>query len=237
VDNPANGADALSAERTDGTVRYYKRDFWGEENLKFVTPHFRMVKCARLVNKAARGRQCDLVDIGCGPGALSRLLDPNISYYGIDIAIHHPAPNLIEADLVQEPIRFGDRLFDIVVAQGFFEYVGTVQEVKFAEIKEVMHPNGTFIASYTNFGHRDRNIYWPYSNMQPLANFRSSLERYFRIHRSFPASHNWGHGQPVKPLMKALQGPVNANVPLLSPILAVEYFFICSPRPAPARSA
>jgi SAM-dependent methyltransferase len=237
VDYRADGADTAPAERpADGTVQFSKREFWGEEHPKFVTPHFRMVKCARLANRAARGRECDLLDVGCGPGSLSTLLAPNISYYGIDIAVRDPAANLIEADLIEAPIRFGDQVFDIVVAQGFFEYAGTVQEAKFAEISQILRSDGTFIISYTNFGHRDRKIYGPYSNVRPLADFRSSLARYFRIDRAFPVSHNWSHGQPVRPLMKALQGSLNANVPLLSPVLAVEYFFICSPRPVPVRA-
>ena len=65
------------------------------------------------------------------------LLRSNIEYYGIDIAIHDPAPNLIEADLPNTPIRFDGKRFDIVIAQGFFEYIGTFQARKFAEIWEL----------------------------------------------------------------------------------------------------
>ena len=46
-------------------------------------------------------------------------------YYGIDLAVHDQGPNLIEADLLKSPIRFADKKFDIVLAQGFFEYMGT----------------------------------------------------------------------------------------------------------------
>ena len=45
------------------------------------------------------------------------LLRPNIQYHGIDIAIHDPAPNLIEADFLEVPIQFGDKHFDIILAQ------------------------------------------------------------------------------------------------------------------------
>ena len=41
-------------------TNYYKRDFWIEENLNYVGPHYRLEKCARLVNKIAGGEQCDL---------------------------------------------------------------------------------------------------------------------------------------------------------------------------------
>jgi len=214
----------------NGAVKYYKRDFWGEENLKFVRPHFRLEKSARIINKVARGEECDLLDVGCGPGTLMRLLDGNIHYHGIDIAIHEPAPNLIEADLLNGPIRFGDKQFDIVVAQGIFEYLGEFQAAKFAEIRQLLRPDGRFIVTYVNFGHRKKQIYGPYSNVQPLADFRESLARYFRIDRSFPIAHNWKHGFPQRRWLQAVQMPVNPNIPVVSPLLAPEYFFICRPR-------
>ena len=83
------------------------------------------------------------------------LLRSNIQYYGIDIAIHDPAPNLIEANLVNTPIRFDGKRFDIVIAQGFFEYMGTFQDQKFAEISQLLNDGGIFIVSYKNFGRRD----------------------------------------------------------------------------------
>ena len=51
-------------------------------------------------------------------------LPRNVHYYGIDIAIQDPAPNLREADILKEPVGFGGRTFDIAVAQGLFEYMG-----------------------------------------------------------------------------------------------------------------
>lgn len=211
-------------------VRYYKRDFWSEENPKYLQPHFRLQKAARAVNRLGRGRPCDLLDIGCGPGTLMRLLSPNISYHGIDIAIADPAPNLIEADILEAPITFLDRRFDIVVAQGLFEYLGDAQSRKFAEIARLMNPGGWFIASYVNFGHRDPAIYWPYSNVQPIEDFRDSLSRDFVIRRSYPTSHNWKHGEPTKRPIMAANMHLNVNLPIVSPWLAVEYFFLCSPR-------
>jgi SAM-dependent methyltransferase len=216
----------------DHAVKYYKRDFWSEENLKFIRPHFRLQRSAWIVNKLAEGKERDLLDIGCGPGTLMKLLNNNIHYYGIDIAIHEPAPNLLEADLLKEPIRFGDKQFDIVVAQGVFEYLGEFQSVKFAEIRQLLRPEGKFIVTYTNFGHRNRQIYWPFSNVQPITAFRESLARYFRIDRSFAVGHNWNHGMPQKRWLQAMQMHLNLNIPLISPVLANEYFFICSARAA-----
>ena len=209
-------------------VRYYKKDFWSKENLKFTRPHFRLRKASHIVRGIAGKRELDLLDVGSGPATLMHFLPPNVHYYGVDIAIQDPAPNLLEADLLQEPIRFGGRRFDIVLAQGFFEYMGEHQDEKLAEIRQVLTGQGRFITSYVNFGHRNKSIYWPYSNIQPMADFRRSLSRQFRIDRSFPTSHNWGHSEPNRWFMQAAQMHLNLNIPVISPMLAVEYFFVCS---------
>jgi SAM-dependent methyltransferase len=209
-------------------VRYYKRDFWGIENLKFSQRHFRMRKVARMVRRHTRGRQCDLLDVGCGPATLASLMPATVRYHGIDIAIQEPAPNLIETDILEEPISFRGKKFDVIVAQGMFEYVGWYQSQKFAEIASLLKDGGKFIVTYQNFAHRKKEIYWLYSNVQLPGDFRKDLRRFFNIERSFPASHNWNHGQPNRRLMQAAQAQLNINVPVISPILAVEYLYICS---------
>src|ERR1041385_6727346 len=101
--------------------KLYKRDFWITENLRYAKPHFRLAKAARIINSLAEGRQCSLLDVGCGPATLMHLLRENIQYHGIDIAIQSPSPNLRQIDLTQQPIAFDDQAFDIIIAQGFFE--------------------------------------------------------------------------------------------------------------------
>ena len=59
-----------------------------------------------------------------------------MQYYGIDIAIQEPSPNLTECDILQEPISSEDAPFDLIVAQGLFEYLADSQSRKFAEIAE-----------------------------------------------------------------------------------------------------
>ncbi|HMG65963.1 MAG TPA: class I SAM-dependent methyltransferase [Streptosporangiaceae bacterium] len=214
----------------DGSVQYYKRDFWSRENLKYAKPHYRLEKASRIINRIARGRECTLFDVGCGPAALRPLLAPNIRYFGADIAIQEPAPYLLEADFIEGPIQFGGRKFDIVLAQGFFEYVGEHQSQKFAEIAALIKRGGIFITTYVNFGHRDRQVYWPYSNVQPFADFRANLSARFDVRRFFPTSHNWRHGEPNRRGIRDVNMHLNLNVPFLSPWLAVEYFVISRPR-------
>jgi SAM-dependent methyltransferase len=154
------------------------------------------------------------------------LITPNIQYYGIDISIPEPAPNLIEADFLENPIALGGMRFDVVLAQGVFEYMGSFQSQKFSEIAGILKEHGRFVVSYVNFGHRDRDIYFPYNNVQPLNDFRTGLESYFKVDRFFPTSHNWKHSEPNRKILQDLNMDLNVNIPIISPKLAVEYFFI-----------
>jgi SAM-dependent methyltransferase len=208
----------------------YKRDFWIKENQKHVPAHYRLQKSARVINAIAGREDRDLLDVGCGPATLMRLLRPNIHYYGIDIAIHDRLPNLREADFLEQPIRFDSRRFDIVAALGVFEYMAGRQDQKFAEIAELLSERGRFVLTYTNFGHRDKHIFEAFSNVQSFDDFRRSLARHFTIEKYYPTSYNWHGGQPVRALLKSANMNIKANVPVLGPKLAVEYFFICSRR-------
>ena len=223
----SSSADGGGPARESAADRY-KRDFWIKENQKHVPAHYRLQKSARIINAIAGREERDLLDVGCGPATLMRLVRPNVHYYGIDIAVNDPAPNLIEADILKKPISFGNKRFDIVAALGLFEYVGSCQAQKFSEIAQLLGERGTFVLTYTNFGHRDKRIFEAFSNVQPFDDFRRSLALHFTIDRYYPTSYNWHGGQPVRALLKAANMNVKANIPLVSPRLAVEYFFICS---------
>jgi SAM-dependent methyltransferase len=207
---------------------YHKRDFWIKENLNYAKPHFRLKKAARIVNGIARSRRLDLLDVGCGPAILRKFLRPNIRYHGIDVAIHERAANFVEADFVENPIQFHSKKFDIIVAQGVFEYVGTHQGDKFSEIRSLLKENGIFLASYVNFDHLRRNIYPLYNNVQSPIEFQQSLMRFFSVDRFFPTSHYWHHEEPTQRWVKYLQMNISLNVPVISTLFAVEYFFVCS---------
>jgi predicted TPR repeat methyltransferase len=186
-----------------------------------------MKKLARLVNRMADGKECRLLDVGCGPATLQRLLDSNIRYYGIDIAIQEPAPNLRERDILVGGIDSDEKPFDLVVAQGLFEYLGDSQSKKFGEIAEIMTPSGAFIVSYVNFDHHKPNYYWPYSNITPAQRFQESLEEHFLVERKLPTAHNWNHTEPSRLLITTPNMYLNANIPFVTRRLAVEYIYIC----------
>jgi SAM-dependent methyltransferase len=207
---------------------YRKRAFWAGENLRYAEPHFRLEKAARIVHRIARGKESDLLDIGCGPATLERLLPPNIHYHGIDIALHSSAPNLLETDFLENPIRFGDKRFDIILAQGVFEYAGRFQAQKFSEIARLLNPGGTFLVSYVNFRHMHSVIYEPYNNIQFFDGFKQALTGLFRVDRVIPTSHHWHHREPTGRFMKSIQMYTNTKIPLISHLFAIEYFFVCS---------
>jgi SAM-dependent methyltransferase len=208
--------------------KFGPKDYWIVENLKYSEPSFRLFKCARMINQLAKGIECSLLDVGCGPGALRSVLAPNISYYGVDIAIHQPAEYLREVDIAHEKIAFDNMRFDFVTAMGFFEYMGGKQKVKFEEIRAVLKDDGKFILSYVNFDFYRRKIWPNYNNIQSITKMRKSLNEVFRVERCFPASHHWRQKQPGRYSLRALQMHVNYNIPLVSPLFAVEYFFVCS---------
>ena len=228
MNDPVDSESFVSDGNIGNTL--HKKEFWIKENLKYNRPHYRLEKSARIINRLARGKRYTLLDVGCGPATLMPLLRPNIQYYGIDIAIRDPAPNLIEADFLESPIQFDGKRFDIVIAQGVFEYVGEFQSQKFAEIAQLLNEGGIFVVSYVNFDHRKRDIYWPYSNVQPFNEFRRSLAEHFEIRRFFPTSYNWNHWEPNRRLLRAANMHINVYIPIIGPVLAVEYFLICSAR-------
>ena len=117
--DPADREDMVPGGNVGNTL--YKKDFWGAENLKYSRPHYRLEKSARIINRLAQGKECLLLDVGCGPAALMPLLRPNIQYYGIDIAIHDPRPDLVEADFLETPIRFEGKRFDACDKFGFLQ--------------------------------------------------------------------------------------------------------------------
>jgi len=222
------------AEPGNSSPLYVRWDFHSrlEENSRDSDPSFRLEKCARTVNSLARGRSCDLLEIGCWPTTLATLLQKNIAYFGMDIAIPEPAPNLLELDYSQDEIKFGSRNFDIVVAAGVFEYLGGREQKKLREIRDLLNDNGTFVLAYTNFEHLndsllDRTVY---NNIQTIRDFKEDLELFFHVESCFPSSHNWHRTEPNRRFLKRLQMPLEMNLPLISRLLAVSYFFVCSPK-------
>jgi len=212
----------------ESTENFRKKDYWIVENRQYAEVSFRLRKCGRLISDLAAGRECSLLDVGCGPGALRTVLAPNINYCGIDIAIQERAPYFRELDLANDEISYDGLQFDFVTALGFFEYMGRVQDAKLQEIKACLKSGGKFLMTYINFSHY-RGLVWPnYNNVQSIQAMADNLSKVFKVDRSFPASHHWRQKQPGRYALGSVQMHVNFNIPVVSRLLAVEYFFVCS---------
>ena len=217
----------------------YQRDLRGTEDLEYAAPYLRMRKVARVIRSvvAARAqagggpgeRGLDLLDVGCGPSTLARLLPAGVRYHGIDIAITSAAPHLAQVDFVENPIAFRGKKFGIVVAQGLFEYLGDLQSRKLGEIAALLADEGTFICTYQNFAHRRKQAYWPYSNVQQPEDFRRDLERHFRIEKAFPTAYNWNPTHPNRALARLPQQWWSLTIPVIGHLLAVDHCYVCSP--------
>ena len=208
-----------------------KRDFWSLENLKYSQPHYRMRKVARVLNHLADEKPCRLLDVGCGPAALRHLLDPDIAYHGVDIAIQEPSPELVERDLLREPITSDDAPFDLVVAQGFFEYMSDAQSKKFAEIADLLAPDGRFVATYVNFDHLIPEYYTPYEQYPATRRIPEGPGRAIRHREAGADCTNWNHSEPGQWFVRIPNMYINVKVPMLTSRLAVTYIFVCRPRP------
>jgi SAM-dependent methyltransferase len=209
--------------------KFLNKDFWIKETDICRQSNLRHIKCVRIINSIVGNSACDILDVGCGPATLGKLLGDRIHYYGIDIAIHEPAPNLRETDVIKNTIKFEDKKFDVVVALGLFEYMGQFQQRKLSEICGILKDRGKFIASYTNFDHLHATTdYAPFNNIMPIKEFKYDLELHFKADRFFPIYHNWNGNVPWNKWSILVNKYVDVNIPLFSPKFAVGYFFICS---------
>jgi len=208
---------------------YWNREHWIASTDFYKRPYLRLEKCANIVNSLVETREIDLLDIGCGPATLVRYLRSNIRYHGIDIAIHKPAANLIEMDVTREPIMFRNKRFDLIVAAGLFEYLGTFQRPKLREIQDLLKEDGKFVVTFTNFAHVHPPLQEPaYNNTTSIQVFLDDLRTFFRVERHFPSSHNWVRREPKRRWLYWMNMRFSANIPFVSHRLACNYFFICS---------
>ncbi len=211
---------------------FHSQEFWQRENLKYSKPNFRLERVARIVNTMSKGRAWELLDVGCGPGALATILRPNIQYYGIDIALQRSAPYLMERDFSRHPLEWAGKHFDVIVAAGVFEYMGVVQDQRLQDISRLLKPDGRFVVTYTNYQHRkdNREYHWLYNNIQPITVFKQHLATVFVVKRWFPCSSNWHWSEPRRAWLRACQMRVNLRLPVISRMTALDYVFICASR-------
>ncbi len=175
------------------------------------------------MNRLAVGKDCRLLDVGCGPATLGLLLAPNIQYFGIDIAIQEPSPNLKECDILQEPISSEEAPFDLIVAQGLFEYLADSQSRKFAEIADLLTPDGNFIVSYVNFDHRRPDLLLALQQHSVRSSIPEQPGETLRHREAVPDRAQLEPQRAMALVRASTEHAVNRNIPFLTSRLGVEY--------------
>jgi SAM-dependent methyltransferase len=110
---------------------------------------------AALFRDAVGGPGRRVLDLGCRSGALTRAYLEGNEVVGVDVeagALARAAALGIETRLadVEEGLPFEDASFDVVVAGELVEHVRD-PEALVAEVRRVLRPGGTFVASVPNF--------------------------------------------------------------------------------------
>lgn len=154
---------------------------WAGEVAAYDVAHRRLRQVAALV---AASKARTVLDVGCGPGALARLL-PGVRYTGIDfVAASDPAFEFFECDFNRSPLPSGIGPFDAVVCSGLLEYILDVPA-----FLESLRPLicGRLIATYFNMNHVSRiaalargktfPVHPTWKNFYSPRDFRKLLER------------------------------------------------------------
>jgi len=102
-----------------------------------------------LVSRYTRG---DVLDIGCGPGAIIPFLDAGQRYVGIEISQaflaylsqRFPQRRFYNCNVDEEPLELDDEGFDTVLLVAVIEHLAHPEKV-LAEIQKVLRPGGSLI--------------------------------------------------------------------------------------------
>lgn len=136
--------------------------YWNVRGPEFDTVHPRLQLIGRLIGELPGVRT--MLDVGCGPAAMRRVVPPGIEYFGIDIAsdviagLDDPAHfQVVNLDTVDG--CFDDRRFDLVVCSGVFEYIND-RERFMRLLRRKAAPGGHLILSFTNHQHLKDGLRW-----------------------------------------------------------------------------
>jgi len=170
-----------------------------------------MRKVARMVSRLAGDREYDLLDVGCGPGTLQRLMPSNVPI----TASTSQSPRLRITCLRRiswKPRSTSGIRFDFVVAQGISStWASTSHRIR--RDRRTPQARRQVRAHVPELRPQATRGLLAVQQCPAPGQLPRDLSRFFKINRSFPLSHNWNHSQPRRPLMKASQAHINLNVP------------------------
>ncbi|WP_284352581.1 class I SAM-dependent methyltransferase [Roseisolibacter agri] len=172
-----------------------------------------------------------LLDLGCGPAALRRLLPADIAYYGADLTAEALPPGresdrFAVADLNADADPFPGRTFDVLVVSGMFEYVRDPRAF-LTLVRRKTRPGGHLVLTYLNRWHhrelRARLLHRAPTYPDPHINFISIAEAARGIKASGFVIESYAMlsaGQRVLPVVPGtLHFPLN--------VLARTFVFVC----------
>ena len=121
-------------------------------------PHPRLRRIAKIVVDLVNPNEnpTTVLDVGCGKATLRSLLPTCVEYFGIDFTVEKlesTDPQHFSSEDLDNPQRaFQDRVFDIVICSGIFEYISHPEQfLQFVTSK--VSAGGHLIFSYTNRRH------------------------------------------------------------------------------------
>ena len=177
--------------------QYYERHYGAlDKRRRYPSQFIRHQRILELVDDLG-DKPGHVLDIGCGPGVLvCELLKRGHTVYGIDLSekmiekarqlVSRTLPDCLERCHLSkgsaEQLDFPDARFDIVIASGLMEYLGT-DELFLRECSRVLKPAGKAIISFRNrlFNAFSGNAYTKQaSNSSDLIRITNELVAAFR---------------------------------------------------------
>jgi SAM-dependent methyltransferase len=216
------------------------REYWETKSVRYDCLHDRL---RLMLGEIAKRRPATVFDVGCATGEVARgvhELLPSADYFGCDIS--HAAvakigrPNVLQCDLNAQPVPFGGRAFECIVASGIVEYVAD-QPAFLRQLADRLAPGGMLLVSYINIDHfarrwrrllgkrsRDNSTWQP---LVALPQFESRLrDAGLRLQRRLVT-----HGRiEVNAGLAARLSPtklLSGAAPFLAPLLAPQMIYVC----------
>ena len=186
-----------------------KRSYWQQETKKFTWKHARILLIAEEINRDRNIRS--VLDLGAGEALLHRLLDPRISYRGLDIAGEkdgtraYPPVDYYDFDHLDSNAEVAGSPYDCVVISGLLEYLENWEQLITMAREKWLKPGGVCLVSFINTkGYRENapvkdHPMWKHKFMLPQ--ILRDLERLgLKVEKVYPIF--WGSKSWLRPLIK-----------------------------------
>lgn len=117
-----------------------------------LSPYIDSMRINKISTYIPTGAQ--ILDVGCGPGYLLKVLPPNCDYYGIDIAAdiiqsnqkRFPTQNFTCVNVIEAKLPYDDKKFDVIIMAAFLEHVRNPKPM-FKEMFRVLKDGGVVIGT------------------------------------------------------------------------------------------